>query len=234
MLARRIIVSRQTARAIASRTFHTSAVHRQAQENKDPVPETNPAGDYQVAIADKVHPLEADSVENAPFKPSEGFLQPPHVRLHEVTPNPLPSTTTVVPDDNDFDDYVLDMPSVFEMSVGSERAELINPGVWDDLLPLHVTPSSGVGSSIFNPIIIKSQGAKERVVGCLGECYDGDMQDYEEAEVQYWVMEENTFGICDECGLVFYLASPATIAQMELWRDLRHEIESGEDPLKIE
>lgn len=92
---------------------------------------------------------------------------------------------------------------------------------------------SGVGSNIFNPIIIKSHGAPERVVGCFGECYLGEKADYEDAELQYWVMKENTFGMCDQCGLVFYLASPSTISQMELWEQLRIEESAGE-ALKLE
>ena len=41
-------------------------------------------------------------------------------------------------------------------------------------------------------------------------------------------MKENQFGMCDECGLVFFLASPHVIAQMELWGQLEEEWKTEE------
>jgi hypothetical protein len=66
-------------------------------------------------------------------------------------------------------------------------------------------------------------GESERVVGCLGRCYDGDNIDLDSAEPQYWVMSENTYGVCDECGMVFYLASDETLSQMQIWEQLDQE-----------
>lgn len=78
-------------------------------------------------------------------------------------------------------------------------------------------------------------GESERVVGCLGRCYDGDNIDLDSAELQFWVMTENTFGVCDECGLVFFLASEEVLSQMEIWRQLKEEsIEGGYDAPLLE
>lgn len=57
----------------------------------------------------------------------------------------------------------------------------------------------------------------------MGECYEGDNIDFDAAEWQYWVMKEDHFGMCDECGLVFFLASPEVLSQMELWKNLEEE-----------
>lgn len=79
-----------------------------------------------------------------------------------------------------------------------------------------------VGSSALNPIIIPSLGFEERVISCSGECYNPDA-DLDSIEWQYWVMKEDSFGMCDQCGLVFFLASPHVIAQMEIWDQLEKE-----------
>jgi len=154
--------------------------------------------------------------------------EPTPVRLHDVTPNPLPKSLTPTHQE-DLENYWLTMPTLFERAVGSERAELLNPHIYDDLLTEVVDVKSGVGSSIFNPIIIPSMGEPERVIGCMGQCYKGDDIDYDSTEQQFWVMSENSFGVCDECGLFFYLASPKTMARMQIEHQLvEEEEETGE------
>ena len=68
-------------------------------------------------------------------------------------------------------------------------------------------------------------GDSERVLGCFGECYRGDDIDFDSAEQQFWVMSENSFGVCDECGLFFYLASPKTLSRMQIETQLLEEQE---------
>ena len=41
--------------------------------------------------------------------------------------------------------------------------------------------------------------------------------------MQFWVMKENTFSVCDECGLIFYCASDEVMAQIEIWETLEEE-----------
>jgi hypothetical protein len=160
--------------------------------------------------------------------------EPPFVRIYDVNPNPTVRTwsQTLAPtrpgERNELESYWLNMPTLWERAVGNERAELIDPHIYDELLPEIIDIDSGVGSSFYQPIIISSLGESERVVGCLGRCYDGDNIDLDSTEMQYWVMTENTFGVCDECGLVFYLASQETLSQMEIWRQLQEEGRGGD------
>lgn len=89
--------------------------------------------------------------------------------------------------------------------------------------PEVVDIESGVGSSLFNPIIVASRGEPERVVGCLGDCWKANDIDYHTTDMQFWVMKENTFSVCDECGLIFYCASDEVMAQIEIWETLEEE-----------
>jgi hypothetical protein len=164
---------------------------------------------------------------------TQGFDEPIPIRIHEVTPNPLPKSLAPTHPE-DMENYWLTMPTLFERAVGSERAELLNPHIYDELLIELVDVENGVGSSIFNPIIIPSMGEPERVVGCMGECYRGDDIDYDSSEQQFWVMSENTFGVCDECGLFFYLASPKTISRMQIEEQLEEEEEETGEIAKLD
>ncbi|KAF0981625.1 hypothetical protein FDP41_012282 [Naegleria fowleri] len=135
-----------------------------------------------------------------------------------MEPTPQPSQ-----EDPELENYWLNLPTVFERAVGSERAELLDPTLFDDHLPEVVDIESGVGSSLFNPIIVASRGEPERVVGCLGDCWKANDIDYHTTDMQFWVMKENTFSVCDECGLIFYCASDEVMAQIEIWETLEEE-----------
>ncbi len=58
---------------------------------------------------------------------NKDFDEPTPVRLHDVTPNPLPKSLAPTHPE-DLENYWLTMPSLFE------RAELLNPHIYDDLL----------------------------------------------------------------------------------------------------
>lgn len=165
-------------------------------------------------------------------KQEVAFDEPTPIRLHDVTPNPLPKSLAPTHEE-DYENNWLTMPTLFERAVGSERAELLNPNIYDELLVELVDVENGVGSSIFNPIIIPSMGDPERVIGCMGECYKGDDIDFDSSEQQFWVMSENSFGVCDECGLFFYLASPKTISRMQIENQLRQEQEEEGTNVKL-
>ena len=64
---------------------------------------------------------------------AQDLHEPTPVRLHDVTPNPLPKTLTPTHQE-DLENYWLTMPTLFERAVGSERAELLNQHIYDDLL----------------------------------------------------------------------------------------------------
>lgn len=69
-----------------------------------------------------------------------------------------------------------------------------------------------------NPIIVKSHGDHERIMGCFGNCgepYKVDFED-ENQPIRFFVCEENKFSVCTSCGLWFYVASNDTIAQMRV------------------
>jgi hypothetical protein len=64
---------------------------------------------------------------------TQGFDEPIPIRIHEVTPNPLPKSLAPTHPE-DMENYWLTMPTLFERAVGSERAELLNPHIYDELL----------------------------------------------------------------------------------------------------
>lgn len=71
MLGRKIIINKHAARAIMARAFHTrSAVQLQAQTEGQKTEQQQQQQQFDVAVSEKVHPLEATRVEDAPFKPS--------------------------------------------------------------------------------------------------------------------------------------------------------------------
>jgi len=190
-----------------------------AQQQKDVTP-------VQSAKQNEVG--EAKQLEDAPF-----------IRVYDVNPNPTVRTwaQTLSPtkpgERNALESYWLDMPTLWERAVGIERAELIDPHIYDELLPEIIDIENGVGSSFYKPIILNSNGESERIIGCFGRCYDGDLIDFDSAELQYWVMQENTFGVCDECGMVFYLASPEMNSWMNLMQQIEEEKANGtyQDPV---
>ena len=73
-------------------------------------------------------------------KPEVTFDEPTPVRLHDVTPNPLPKSLAPTHEE-DYENNWLTMPTLFERAVGSERAELLNPNIYDELLVRNDTNS---------------------------------------------------------------------------------------------
>ncbi|KAL0482647.1 hypothetical protein AKO1_014327 [Acrasis kona] len=145
----------------------------------------------------------------------------PIVRLYDVNPNPTIRSWAQTmqpsrPGDKHFlNDLWINNPQQWESAVGSERAELIDPNMWNDLLPEIIDIESGDGSSFDSAIVITSQYDDERTISCYGACYDGDLQDFDEVEPQYWIMKTGTFSVCTSCSLHFYLAHPL---QLEKWK----------------
>lgn len=58
------------------------------------------------------------------------FASPPFIRLHETLPTDL---GVQLENDPDFDVRVT-IPSHFESAVGNDRAELLDPDIWHELL----------------------------------------------------------------------------------------------------
>jgi len=99
---------------------------------------------------------------------------------------------------------------------GTELAEAVDPHYWDELLPGIVDIEGSVGSSFLNPVVIPTFGDTERIIGCMGECWKADHIDFDHAEFQYWIMQEDSFGVCSDCGLHFFCASNESIQHLGL------------------
>jgi len=180
----------------------------------------------------------ADGVDRDVTTPQPS-TERPIVRLYDVNPNPTIRSWAETmqpsrPGDKHFlDDLWLSASQQWEVAVGSERAELIDPNMWNDLLPEVIDIENGDGSTPENAIVISSQYESERVVGCFGYCYDGDLQDFDEATPQYWVMKTNTYSMCEECGLFFFLAHPLQLEKMQLEQYIQKEFGQENDTIKL-
>uniref|UniRef100_A0A7S1KPT1 Uncharacterized protein n=1 Tax=Percolomonas cosmopolitus TaxID=63605 RepID=A0A7S1KPT1_9EUKA len=150
---------------------------------------------------------------------NEQWYEPPLVRIHEKNPNPLPGLAHNRPGEEDqTDGEWFALTTDFESMRGIERAEYLDPTLWDDMLPELVDVNLGAGSSMFNPIVVKSQGEPFRVTGCYGDCGEPEHRDTndETLEMQWFRLYENQYSLCIDCGLWYYCACPQTVAQMKV------------------
>lgn len=150
---------------------------------------------------------------------NEQWYEPPLVRIHEKNPNQLPGLQHNRPGEEDqTDGEWFALTTDFEALRGVERAEYLDPTLWDDMLPEIVDISLGAGSSMFNPVVIQSHGEPYRVAGCYGDCGEPDHRDTnaESTEIQWFRLYENQYSLCVDCGMWFYCACPKTVAQMKV------------------
>eukprot|EP01080_Neovahlkampfia_damariscottae_P010742 gene10742-3362_t len=129
--------------------------------------------------------------------------------------NAHPNTKHYKLPEEEFGKYWQGIPSVYENSVGLERAEIMDPFYFDELLPTFVDVEEGVGLTKEYPIIVPTMGEKERVVACYGDCGnpDGAPEDYED-DFNYWVGDEGTHAQCLGCKLHFYFASNEDVERL--------------------
>ncbi len=89
------------------------------------------------------------------------------------------------------------VPSNLEQATGIERIEMMHHLQGEDPFDMSVTTLKNKGT-FKNPIIVKSLGMSDRVVGCKGVG--------EEAHDINWILlEKRDVGRCGECGNAFQL-----------------------------